>query len=107
MILKYHHTDEGLCRVYFTTQGIIHPKNTYYYCLQEEDDKVKLYSCSNTSNYVSWEPECPVTFTGPIDIALPAVGKWDEYTESIINRWVKKRKCIHSDFKITNIEEGL
>lgn len=107
MILKYHHTDEGLCRVYFTTQGKVNPDNEYYYCLQEEGNDVKMYMCSNTSQDAPWKPEYKVTFTGPIDIALPAVGKWDEYAESLINNWVKKRKCIHSDFKITNIEEGV
>ena len=25
-------------------------------------------------------------------IALPAVGKWGEYAESLISRWKKKRK---------------
>ena len=51
-----------------------------------------MYRCSNTSPYVSWEPEYSVTFTGPVDIALPAVGEWGEYAESIISRWEEERK---------------
>ena len=30
MILKYHHTDKGFCRVCFTTKGKVNPKNEYY-----------------------------------------------------------------------------
>ena len=41
MILKYHHTDKGFCRVCFTTKGKVNPKNTYYYCMQEEGNAVK------------------------------------------------------------------
>ena len=92
MRLKYHHTDKGFCRVCFTTKGKINPENEYYYCLQEEGDDVKMYRCSNTSPYASWEPEYSVTFTGPVDIALPAVGEWGEYAESIISRWEEERK---------------
>ena len=41
MILKYHHTDKGFCRVCFTTQGKVNPENEYYYCLQEEGMPLK------------------------------------------------------------------
>ena len=92
MILKYHHTDKGFCRVCFTTKGKINPENEYYYCLQEEGDDVKMYRCLNTSQDAPWEPEYSVTFTGPVDILLPAVGDYDEYAESLISRWEEERK---------------
>ena len=51
-----------------------------------------MYRCSNTSQDAPWEPEYPVTFTGPVYITFPGVGDYDEYAESLISRWEEERK---------------
>ena len=99
MILKYHHTDKGLCRVCFTAQEA---GNECYYCIQEEDvvdwltgekgKQVKMYRCSNTSQDAPWEPDYRVTFAYPGDILIPAVSDYSEYAESLISRWEEERK---------------
>jgi hypothetical protein len=87
MNFKYHHTNHGFCRVCFTVQGAANPKNTYYYCIQEDiGDDVKMYRCSNSHN-APWEPEYSVIITGECDFDLPT--DINKYSKSLINKWKK------------------
>ena len=85
MLFKYHHTDEGFCRVCFTTQGAVNPKNTYYYCIQEDREYPKMFRCSCTSHDAPWEPEYPVSIDGEVSFDLP--DDIDNYAQNIINEW--------------------
>ena len=84
MKFKYHHTDEGFCRVCFTTQGKINTKNTYYYCIQEDNAHPVMYRCSNYHD-APWEPGYSVSIEGKIKFDLP--DSLDEYSRNLIDTW--------------------
>lgn len=51
-----------------------------------------MYRCLNTSQDAPWEPEYSVILTGPVYITSPGVADYNEYAESLINRWEEERK---------------
>lgn len=56
MILKYHSTDNGFCRVYFKI-AINH--SYFYYCVQEDYPKIlNIFACTSDGFYC--EPSHPV-----------------------------------------------
>lgn len=92
MRFKYHHTDEGFCRICFTVQGAVNPKNTYYYCIQEDIESPKMFRCSCTSPNAPWEPEYSVSITGEYSFEIPE--DIDVYAKSLITEWEKNNARI-------------
>jgi len=88
MVFKHDHTDIGYARVCFTVQGAKNPKNTYYYCIQEEIEGVVLmYRCGDGD---WWEPDYSVVITGEYSFDLP--NDIDDYAKNLIEQWKKTNK---------------
>ena len=81
--LKYEHTDNGYCRVYYS--WINSQRQKISYCIQDEGRGIiQVYRCSGDKTYD--EPEYVVH---PKD--APPLSPGDTETDKNVNEWITKK----------------